>query len=198
MDHRVWYSTVQVGTIMAASDRFNITVLGRGGHAGLPHKAQDPVVAAAALVGALQVRRSGKPQRRYHLEYFIEVTPSMLMGRYPTGGRRGQGMGVLTGLLRLHFKLLEEVFGPSVLTLTLHNLQAVGMQPDQMGGFPIADAGVSRDGANRWRRGGRLALQHRSVLRREIHPDADAMSCLENVVFSASCSALSLPQAACL
>jgi hypothetical protein len=47
--------SVQVGTIMAASDRFNITVLGRGGHAGLPHKARDPVVAAAALDGALQV-----------------------------------------------------------------------------------------------------------------------------------------------
>lgn len=29
-----WNVTMQVGTIMAASDRFNITVLGRGGHAG--------------------------------------------------------------------------------------------------------------------------------------------------------------------
>lgn len=47
--------TSQVGTIMAASDRFNITVLGQGGHAGLPHRAKDPVVAAAALVGVLQV-----------------------------------------------------------------------------------------------------------------------------------------------
>jgi IAA-amino acid hydrolase len=46
--------STKAGTIMAASDRFNITVLGRGGHAGLPHKARDPVVAAAALVGALQ------------------------------------------------------------------------------------------------------------------------------------------------
>jgi len=46
--------TTKVGTIMAASDRFNITVSGAGGHAGLPHRTRDPVVAAAALVGALQ------------------------------------------------------------------------------------------------------------------------------------------------
>jgi metal-dependent amidase/aminoacylase/carboxypeptidase family protein len=60
---------VQAGTIMAASDRFNITVLGRGGHAGLPHKARDPVVAAAALVGALQVCRSRKLQRAIQLTF---------------------------------------------------------------------------------------------------------------------------------
>ena len=39
---------------MAASDRFNITLEGVGGHAGLPHRTRDPVVAAAAVVGALQ------------------------------------------------------------------------------------------------------------------------------------------------
>jgi hypothetical protein len=49
------YVLSQVGTIMAASDRFNITVVGRGGHAGLPHRAKDPVFAAASLVTALQV-----------------------------------------------------------------------------------------------------------------------------------------------
>ncbi|KAG1676809.1 hypothetical protein FOA52_010318 [Chlamydomonas sp. UWO 241] len=42
------------GTIMAASDRFVITVHGRGGHGALPHLAVDPVVAAAAIVMALQ------------------------------------------------------------------------------------------------------------------------------------------------
>ena len=44
----------QVGPIMAASDRFNITIGGAGGHAGMPHRTRDPVVAAAAVVGALQ------------------------------------------------------------------------------------------------------------------------------------------------
>ena len=39
---------------MAASDRFNITVSGRGGHGAMPHLSADPVVAAAAVVSALQ------------------------------------------------------------------------------------------------------------------------------------------------
>lgn len=42
------------GVMMAASDRFQLTVSGRGGHAALPHLARDPVVAASAVVLALQ------------------------------------------------------------------------------------------------------------------------------------------------
>ncbi|MGH3875234.1 MAG: M20 metallopeptidase family protein [Pseudonocardiaceae bacterium] len=42
------------GTIMASSDTLRVTVTGRGGHASAPHKALDPVPAAAAMVGALQ------------------------------------------------------------------------------------------------------------------------------------------------
>jgi IAA-amino acid hydrolase len=42
------------GTIMAGAYSFEITLAGRGGHAALPHLNVDPVVAAAALVGALQ------------------------------------------------------------------------------------------------------------------------------------------------
>lgn len=42
------------GTMMAASDRFSLRVLGVGGHGALPHTARDPVVAAAAVVMALQ------------------------------------------------------------------------------------------------------------------------------------------------
>ena len=172
IDDRILCSTVQVGTIMAASDRFNITVLGRGGHAGLPHKARDPVVAAAALVGALQVCRSRKPQRDFPLKHAIEVNPSMLLRWSPKGECHEQGMRLLTGLFRMQFNLLEQHTGPSVFTSTPHKLQAVGMHPDLMDGLPTADAGVPRDGANRWRRGGRLALQHRCALHRQWHPHA--------------------------
>ena len=42
------------GTIMAASDRFQIHIEGRGGHAAMPHLAVDPVVAASAIVMGLQ------------------------------------------------------------------------------------------------------------------------------------------------
>ena len=39
---------------MAAADRFWARVQGRGGHGAMPHLAVDPVVAAAAIVAALQ------------------------------------------------------------------------------------------------------------------------------------------------
>lgn len=46
--------TTCVGPIMAAGDRINITVTGSGGHGAIPHISTDSLVAAAALVGALQ------------------------------------------------------------------------------------------------------------------------------------------------
>lgn len=45
---------MQAGTIMAASTRFHAVVRGQGGHGGMPHLARDPVIAAAAIVHALQ------------------------------------------------------------------------------------------------------------------------------------------------
>lgn len=42
------------GPLMAASDRFRITVIGKGGHGGYPHLTVDPVVTAAQIVLALQ------------------------------------------------------------------------------------------------------------------------------------------------
>lgn len=42
------------GPTMASSDYVTITFQGRGGHGGMPHRADDPLVAAASLVMALQ------------------------------------------------------------------------------------------------------------------------------------------------
>lgn len=42
------------GPTMASSDYATIVLRGRGGHGGMPHKADDPIVAAASLVMALQ------------------------------------------------------------------------------------------------------------------------------------------------
>ncbi len=42
------------GPLMAAVDTFEITVTGRGGHAAMPHETADPVVAAVAIVQAIQ------------------------------------------------------------------------------------------------------------------------------------------------
>jgi len=42
------------GPLLAATDDFEITIRGVGGHAAYPHLARDPIVAAAAVVTALQ------------------------------------------------------------------------------------------------------------------------------------------------
>ena len=42
------------GPMMAAADSFDITIAGVGSHAAWPHIGHDPIVAASAVVGALQ------------------------------------------------------------------------------------------------------------------------------------------------
>jgi hippurate hydrolase len=51
------------GPILASTDEFSIEITGRGGHAALPHRTADPLLAATAIVGALQsiVSRSVDP-----------------------------------------------------------------------------------------------------------------------------------------
>jgi amidohydrolase len=44
----------RVGPVMAATDQFEITIEGRGGHAAQPNKTVDPVVVGSQIVGALQ------------------------------------------------------------------------------------------------------------------------------------------------
>ena len=53
------------GAVLAASDRFEITVRGKSGHAAYPHTTIDPIVAAASLVMQLQtvVSREVPPMR---------------------------------------------------------------------------------------------------------------------------------------
>ncbi|HEX4250913.1 MAG TPA: M20 family metallopeptidase [Pseudonocardia sp.] len=43
------------GPMMSASYELDVTVRGAGGHGAWPHRARDPIVAAAEMVGALQV-----------------------------------------------------------------------------------------------------------------------------------------------
>ena len=42
------------GRAMAATDNFFITIKGRGGHAGLPHKTVDPIAISAQLINSFQ------------------------------------------------------------------------------------------------------------------------------------------------
>ncbi|WP_246590842.1 M20 aminoacylase family protein [Georgfuchsia toluolica] len=45
---------VTEGPVMAGTDRFDIKITGRGGHAAMPHQAVDVIVAGSALVQGLQ------------------------------------------------------------------------------------------------------------------------------------------------
>ena len=45
---------VKAGPLMAAVDRLRIVIRGRGGHGAQPHRAADPIVAAAHVITALQ------------------------------------------------------------------------------------------------------------------------------------------------
>ncbi len=50
----VGHFAVKPGPLMAAADKFTITVTGRGGHAAHPHQCADPLVAGAQMVSAMQ------------------------------------------------------------------------------------------------------------------------------------------------
>ncbi|MFZ2627547.1 MAG: M20 aminoacylase family protein [Rugosibacter sp.] len=75
---------VTEGPVMAGTDRFDIKITGRGGHAAMPHQAVDVVLAGSALVQALQalVSRETDPQdaavvsvTRFHAGHADNVLP---------------------------------------------------------------------------------------------------------------------------
>jgi len=55
---------IMSGPVMAASERWELTITGRGGHGAKPHLTVDPIIAAAQVVVGLQtiVSRSVDPQ----------------------------------------------------------------------------------------------------------------------------------------
>jgi amidohydrolase len=48
-----WFG-VSAGSTMAAAERFELRVKGRGGHGGMPNLTRDPVVASAAIIAGVQ------------------------------------------------------------------------------------------------------------------------------------------------
>lgn len=53
-DHPVGEFAIREGALLAATDQFDITITGQGGHAAAPHEAIDTTLAAAHVVVALQ------------------------------------------------------------------------------------------------------------------------------------------------
>jgi amidohydrolase len=75
---------VTEGPVMAGTDRFDIKITGRGGHAAMPHQAVDVVVAGSALVQGLQtlVSRNTDPLAaavvsvtRFHAGFADNILP---------------------------------------------------------------------------------------------------------------------------
>jgi len=80
---------MQPGPTFAGSDRFQVKVQGAGGHAGMPHKTRDAVVAASVSCG---VMRSGVLCSQFH----GRLAPwhfSALVGWTSKGPQRQSGQG---------------------------------------------------------------------------------------------------------
>jgi amidohydrolase len=82
---------VRSGPFMAASDFFRLTVTGRGGHAGLPHDAIDPIAIAAQVVTNLQhiVSRGIDPLRSAVVtigSFHAGDAPNVIPGRVELSG----------------------------------------------------------------------------------------------------------------
>lgn len=62
-DLKVGTIGIKSGALMASVDRFEIDVIGLGGHAGMPHNCIDPIVVSSQIVSAMQaiVSRNSNP-----------------------------------------------------------------------------------------------------------------------------------------
>jgi len=54
IERPVGSADVRTGPVLAAADKWNCTVRGRGGHGAMPHHTADPIVAAAQVISGLQ------------------------------------------------------------------------------------------------------------------------------------------------
>ena len=124
------------GPFMAAADFFRLTIRGRGGHAGLPHTADDTVVAAAAVVTELQhvVSRRIDP-----LQPAVVTVGSLHAGDAPNVI---PGEAVLTGTTRSFDPHVRERL-PQLIEATAHHVaQAHGATAEldfQFGYKPVVN-----------------------------------------------------------
>lgn len=101
----------KTGPLLAASDRFDIVVKGIGAHAAFPHVSRDPVVAAAAIVSAVQTIASR------NVDPLASVVVSITMLKcgsaynvIPSHARLGGTVRTLTPeVLQLTQKRIEEI-----------------------------------------------------------------------------------------
>ncbi len=102
--YRVGEICVQPGQICAQTDKFSITVKGRGGHAAKPHETVDSIVVASLLVMAIQTLVS----REVNPSYPTVITVGRIQGG--TAANVIADMAVLEGTIRTtHPKVRQQI-----------------------------------------------------------------------------------------
>ena len=110
------------GPAMASSDDVTITLTGVGGHGAMPHRAQDPIVAASAIVMTLQtiVSRNVDPQ------HTAVITVGSLIA--------GQANNVIPASARLELSVrslgreVRDLLQERITTLVTAQAQSLGVQ----------------------------------------------------------------------
>jgi len=115
---------IREGGIMAATDEFTIVIEGTGGHAAMPHKANDPVVIAAQLILALQtvVSRNIDPMRQAVLSVTM-VQAGDAFNIIPRNIR-------LTGTIRTLDETIRSFMEDRLRTITTQMVAAFGAKAD--------------------------------------------------------------------
>ncbi|MCW8796223.1 MAG: M20 family metallopeptidase [Chlorobium sp.] len=121
------------GSLMAAADELYITVYGEGGHASAPHKAADPVLAAAHIITSLQhlVSRVASPYE-----------PAVLSISSINGGHATNiipSKVVMTGTLRTMNEELRSLLHKRLKTDIEHTALAMGVEAELtiVNGYPV-------------------------------------------------------------
>lgn len=137
------------GPVMAAKDSFEISIRGKGGHGAMPESTNDPIVAAAAVISALQtvVSRNISP-----LESAVVTVASIHGG---STDNRIEDLVTLRGSIRSHDPETRAVILRRCADIVRHCAVAYGCEGEftLKGGVPavINDEGLlkrCRDAAN--------------------------------------------------
>lgn len=102
---------VRNGPLLASTDYFSITVHGRGSHAAWPHLSQDPIIAMASIITALQtiVSRNTDPNDAVVVSVCI-VTAGDAFNVIPQDGTLEGTIRTLNGQVRANtVKRMEEI-----------------------------------------------------------------------------------------
>jgi hippurate hydrolase len=151
---------VTEGPVMAGTDRFEIEITGRGGHAAMPHQAVDVVLAGSALVQALQslVARNTDPLdsavvsvTRFHAGHADNVLPETALLGGTVRSLNGELQDALEQGVRRVCGGIEATYGVSI-----------GLRYER--GYPptvnaAAPSAIARDVAQQVAADGRVYLQ---------------------------------------